>query len=70
MSRVTFNEITSSAIKKAIDSPREIDQDLVDAYLARRILDHLIGLSFSSTVETYIELNLLEEFNLDFEDTM
>ena len=37
--RVTFNEITSSAVKAAIESPREIDQDLVDAYLARRILD-------------------------------
>ena len=34
--RVTFTEITSSAIKKAIESPREIDQDLVNAYLTRR----------------------------------
>ena len=45
--RVTFNEITSSAIKKAIESPREIDEDLVDAYLTRRILDHLIGFKVS-----------------------
>ena len=45
--RVTFNEITSAAIKKAIESPREIDQDLVDAYLTRRILDHLIGFKVS-----------------------
>jgi DNA topoisomerase-1 len=45
--RVTFNEITSSAIKKAIESPREIDRDLVDAYLTRRILDHLIGFKVS-----------------------
>ncbi len=45
--RVTFNEITSSAIKKAIKSPRQIDQDLVDAYLTRRILDHLIGFKVS-----------------------
>ena len=45
--RVTFNEITSSAIKKAIESPRAIDQDLVDAYLTRRILDHLIGFKVS-----------------------
>ena len=45
--RVTFNEITSSAIKKAINSPRDIDQDLVDAYLTRRILDHLIGFKVS-----------------------
>ena len=45
--RVTFNEITSPAIKKAINQPREIDQDLVNAYLARRILDHLIGFKVS-----------------------
>ena len=45
--RVTFNEITSPAIKKAIESPREIDKDLVDAYLTRRILDHLIGFKVS-----------------------
>ena len=48
--RITFNEITSSAIKQAINSPREIDQDLVDAYLARRILDHLIGFKVSPLV--------------------
>ena len=36
--RVTFNEITSSAIKKAIESPREIDQDLVDAYLTLSLI--------------------------------
>ena len=52
--RVTFNEITSSAIKKAIDSPREIDQDLVDAYLARRILDHLIGFKVSPLLWRHI----------------
>jgi DNA topoisomerase-1 len=48
--RITFNEITSSAIKQAINSPREIDQDLVDAYLARRILDHLIGFKVSPLI--------------------
>ena len=48
--RITFNEITSSAIKQAINSQREIDQDLVDAYLARRILDHLIGFKVSPLV--------------------
>jgi DNA topoisomerase-1 len=52
--RVTFNEITSSAIKKAIDSPRQIDQDLVDAYLARRILDHLIGFKVSPLLWRHI----------------
>ena len=45
--RITFNEITSSAIKSAIESPREIDQNMVDAYLTRRILDHLIGFKVS-----------------------
>ena len=45
--RITFNEITSSAIKFAIENPREIDQNLVDAYLTRRILDHLIGFKVS-----------------------
>lgn len=45
--RITFNEITSSAIKSAINNPREIDQNMVDAYLARRILDHLIGFKVS-----------------------
>ena len=45
--RITFTEITSSAIKFAIENPRTIDQDLVDAYLTRRILDHLIGFKVS-----------------------
>ncbi len=45
--RVVFNEITKSAILKAIDEPRELDIDLVDAYLARRALDHLIGFGIS-----------------------
>ena len=45
--RITFNEITSSAVKSAVENPREIDQNLVDAYLTRRILDHLIGFKVS-----------------------
>ncbi len=45
--RITFTEITSSAIKTAVENPRVIDQDLVDAYLTRRILDHLIGFKVS-----------------------
>jgi len=45
--RVVFNEITKSAILQAIDNPRQLDTDLVDAYLARRALDHLIGFSLS-----------------------
>ncbi len=45
--RISFNEITPSAIKIAVENPRNIDQFLVEAYLARRILDHLIGFKVS-----------------------
>ena len=45
--RVVFNEITKTAILKAIETPRGLDIDLIEAYLARRALDHLIGFSLS-----------------------
>ncbi|HEX4889253.1 MAG TPA: type I DNA topoisomerase, partial [Alphaproteobacteria bacterium] len=45
--RVVFNEITKPAILEAMKHPREIDADLVDAYLARRALDYLVGFSLS-----------------------
>lgn len=45
--RVTFNEITKSAVKKALDSPREIDMNLVNAQQARRVLDRLVGYKVS-----------------------
>ena len=45
--RVVFNEITKSAILEAMKHPREIDAALVDAYLARRALDYLVGFSLS-----------------------
>ncbi len=45
--RITFNEITKSAITKAIESPREIDSKLVNAQQARRILDRLVGFELS-----------------------
>jgi DNA topoisomerase-1 len=45
--RITFNEITKPAILKAIDSPRAIDSQLVDAQQARRILDRLVGFELS-----------------------
>lgn len=45
--RVVFHEITKNAIKKAIESPRSLDQSLVDAYLARRALDYLVGFKLS-----------------------
>lgn len=45
--RVAFNAVTKSAILEAFSKPREIDQDLVDAYLARRALDYLVGFNIS-----------------------
>lgn len=45
--RITFAEITKSAIQKAIENPREIDQNLVDAQQARRVLDRLVGYELS-----------------------
>ncbi|MFK7784380.1 MAG: type I DNA topoisomerase [Crocinitomicaceae bacterium] len=45
--RITFNEITKTAILKSIESPREINRALVDAQQARRILDRLVGFELS-----------------------
>jgi len=45
--RVAFNEITKSAILAAIAEPRDIDQSLVDSYLARRAVDYLYGFTLS-----------------------
>ena len=45
--RVTFNEITKSAVKEAIKSPRRINKDLVNSQQARRILDRLVGFNLS-----------------------
>ncbi|WP_303782604.1 type I DNA topoisomerase [Sandarakinorhabdus limnophila] len=46
-SRVTFNEITKPAVTKAMQAPRDLDQPLIDAYLARRALDYLVGFTLS-----------------------
>ncbi|WP_031552739.1 type I DNA topoisomerase [Parvularcula oceani] len=45
--RVAFNAITKSAVQEAMNNPRRVDQDLVDAYLARRALDYLVGFTLS-----------------------
>ncbi len=47
VSRVVFNAITKSAITEAMRHPRDIDAPLVDAYLARRALDYLVGFTLS-----------------------
>jgi DNA topoisomerase I len=45
--RVTFNAITKAAVTEAMKAPRDIDMELVDAYLARRALDYLVGFTLS-----------------------
>lgn len=47
VSRITFNEITKSAIQTALANPRDVSRELVDAYLARRALDYLVGFTLS-----------------------
>lgn len=45
--RVTFNAITKSAVLEAMANPRQLDMELVEAYLARRALDYLVGFTLS-----------------------
>jgi len=45
--RVTFNAITNSAVTEAMGKPRGLDEDLIDAYRARRALDYLVGFTLS-----------------------
>ncbi|QDI75031.1 MULTISPECIES: type I DNA topoisomerase [Leisingera] len=47
VSRVTFNAITKEAVTEAMRNPREVDMPLVEAYLARRALDYLVGFNLS-----------------------
>ncbi len=53
--RVTYNEITKSAVLKAVAEPREIDMPRVDAQQARRILDRLVGYKVSPLLWKYIQ---------------
>lgn len=45
--RITFNSITASAVLRAVQNPRDIDEDLVSAQKARRVMDRLVGYSIS-----------------------
>jgi DNA topoisomerase-1 len=45
--RVVFNEVTKKAVQEAFRNPRDLDRDLIDAYLARRALDYLVGFTLS-----------------------
>jgi DNA topoisomerase-1 len=47
VSRVVFNAVTRQAVEEALKQPRKIDEPLVDAYLARRALDYLVGFTLS-----------------------
>ncbi len=50
--RVVFNEITKKAVTNGIDNPRSIEPNLVDAYMARRALDYLVGFNISPILWT------------------
>lgn len=56
--RVTFNEITKKVVTESINNPRAIDQDLVDAQQARRILDRLVGYQLSPLLWRKIKTGL------------
>jgi len=47
VSRVVFNQITKKAVTEAMENPRQVDMPLVEAYLARRALDYLVGFNLS-----------------------
>ncbi len=56
--RVTFNEITKTAVKSAIKAPRTIDMDLVNSQQARRILDRIVGYKISPFLWKYVRSGL------------
>jgi len=56
--RIVFHEITKSAITKAIENPRKINKDLVDAQQARRVLDRLVGYELSPVLWKKIKPSL------------
>ena len=56
--RITFNEITKTAILSAIENPREINQELVNAQQARRVLDRLVGFELSPVLWRKIKPSL------------
>ena len=58
ITRVTFNEITKTAVQKAIKEPRDINRNLVDAQQARRVLDRIVGYKISPLLWTKVQKGL------------
>lgn len=56
--RIVFNEISEKAVKKALENPRKIDLNLVDAQQARRVLDRIVGYSISPVASSRLNDNL------------
>jgi len=56
--RIAFNEITQGAVKEAMKHPRDVDQQLVDAQQARRVLDRLVGYKLSPLLWSKVKKNL------------
>ncbi len=58
LNRIEFNEISEKAVKKALENPRKIDMNLVDAQQARRVLDRIVGYSISPAVSSRLNETL------------
>ncbi len=58
LNRIEFNEISEKAVKKALENPRKIDKNLVDAQQARRVLDRIVGYSISPAASCRLNDNL------------
>lgn len=56
--RIEFNEISEKAVKKALENPRKIDMNLVDAQQARRVLDRIVGYSISPAASSRLNDSL------------